>query len=461
MKKTFIIFYFALFSATLLSAQTFADEFRSVIEEMISGSRAELKKVERQLATQGVNVKIDLQYSKQSNQIIYKYEWFSEEAYNSVNLDVASCVGAITQYFDTKPSGKTLDWFQRGLIETKTSIVYIYKYKDKQRNKKLSTDEILKYTIVYTKNNIDDISLNIIRRVAENNHAFSQYVLGCYYNDGKRVNKDINKAKYWYERALSNGYELAKIHLACIYEEEKDYNKSYSLWFSYANNKKNEDSTSVNNTYNLSLFKVAFYKEQGLGTSIDIHGAIEYGERAYNNGYVSVLGVLYACYSVLKDANNCFITAQRINEKLGNSFRLAYHYLYGEGCEQSLDKVYGLLTDTAMGKLIIQSPDGTTITMDPKRQYEAMLYIGVAYYFDKKNPSHYEEAVKWLNQVNESNVSTDKSKGEAACLLSRCYRFGRGVRQDITKANELEKEAKRLLSEEDYNKFSKHFQASY
>ena len=319
----------------------------------------------------------------------------------------------------------------------------------------LSNSEVLN-----AQSKIDGMSLLQIYKEAEKENAPFQFTLGYYYESGKRLDKDSSKAKYWYERAIKNGYEIAKIRLACLYDEEKDYNNSYPLWLSYADNNLNEEKT-VNNVYNLSLYKVALYKKEGRGTNVDIKGAIKYGEKARNNGYSSILGVLYGCYDVTEDNANSFRIAKEMYEKDGVPFFLAIHYLYGKGCEQNLPKVYNMLTNVAKGNLRFSLSDGSSVEYDKKRQPACQLYIGIANYFDKNKPNHYEESVRWLMSVRNSTIAQRKDKGEALCLLSRCYRFGRGVKQDVSKANELQVESKKILTEEEYNDFSKHFEASY
>lgn len=307
---------------------------------------------------------------------------------------------------------------------------------------------------------IDDISINEIKRQAGNGNVGLQFVLGNYYQNGKRVEKDLVQAKYWYGKAVNGGHEDAKAYLAMIYDDEKDYDKAYPLFLSYANNPQNERKNTVNSLYNMSLMRVGFYKIEGKGTSKDINGAVEWLEKARSNGYIySLLGLL-ECYRVLDNSSKRFIIAQEIKEKMGNPFHLAECYLFGIGCKQNLSIVYNLLSEIANGKVEFKSPQGT-LRLTPAHRYAAQLYIGVANYFDKNKTNHYEEAIRWLNSVIDSSEAIATDRGKAMCLLQRCYRFGRGVKADVAKANDLERESKKLISEDEYNEFLKHFEASY
>ncbi len=308
---------------------------------------------------------------------------------------------------------------------------------------------------------IDNLSIEDIKQQAnkEGNGMF-QFILGYYYEHGKRVPQDLKEAKYWYKQSLTNGGpDMVKVYLALIYDKEKNYSEEYPLLLSFVENTKNEEGQKE--LYRDFLFRIGLFKYDGKGTPVDIPGAIEYLKKARDRGFVYSIQVLYGCYEKLGDIDKCFSTAKELYEKTGLPISLAKHYLFGEGCNQDLEKVYNLLSELANGKLAYQISGGGTVSLGKDTQTDAQLYVGIANYFDKNKVNHYEEGVNWLNKVIASPDADNKNKGLAKCLLQRCYRFGRGVRQDITKANELEGEAKRLLSEEDYNDFSKKFQSSY
>ena len=59
-------------------------------------------------------------------------------------------------------------------------------------------------------------------------------------------------------------------------------------------------------------------------------------------------------------------------------------------------------------------------------------------YEGKGIPKDYSIAVKYFNMVYNNGYD---ASGATAFYLSKCYRFGRGVPQDIAKADSLQKEA--------------------
>lgn len=333
--------------------------------------------------------------------------------------------------------------------------------KSKELKRVLILAIILVLPVLFPNAMAQDISIDVIKMQAEAGRADLQWMLGHWYFRGIKVDKNPELAKYWFEKAVSGGYEEAKFELALLYEDEKDYSKAYNLFFSYASNPKNEIKEKVNSPYNLSISKVGEYKYAGIGTNKDLKGAVDWLEKARKKGVVSGSISLYCCYGELNMPDKEFVIAKEIYEKEGLPIFLAQHYLFGRGCEQNLEIVYNMLTEMANGKLEFTRPDGGKISCEKRSQYEAQLYMGVANYFDKNKTNHYEEAVRWLQSVVNSKEAADSDRGKAMCLLQRCYRFGRGVKKDLNKANELEQASHEFLSEDEIYKFSSQFSASY
>lgn len=51
--------------------------------------------------------------------------------------------------------------------------------------------------------------MNIIRKLLKKDDAYAQYSLGFMFEHGQGVEKNINKAKEWYEKAAKQNYESA------------------------------------------------------------------------------------------------------------------------------------------------------------------------------------------------------------------------------------------------------------
>lgn len=332
--------------------------------------------------------------------------------------------------------------------------------KSKELKKGLILTLFLVLTAFLPKASAQDISVDVIKLQAEAGRADLQWMLGHWYYRGIKVEKNSELAKYWFEKAVKGGYEEAKFELALLYENETEYSKAYNLFFSYASNPQNEIKEKVISPYNHSISKVGEYKYAGLGTNKDLKGAVEWLEKARKNGLVDGLVALYACYGELNLPDKEFTIAKEIYEKEGLPIFLAQQYLFGRGCEQNLEIVYDMLAEMANGKLEFSTINGGKISCGKSSKYEAQLYMGVAYYFDKNKTNHYEEAVRWLQSVVNSKDAADSDRGKAMCLLQRCYRFGRGVAKNLNKANELDRSSREFLSEDELYKFSSHFSSS-
>ncbi len=317
---------------------------------------------------------------------------------------------------------------------------------------------VLVFVFLFCNTTINAQDFSKIKKQAKKGNAEMQHLLASYYYYGKYVDKDTMKAIYWYEKAVQGGNEDAKVDLALCFHNRKDYGKAYPLFLSYIDNSSNKESK--NYRYNTALRLVGAYKMDGLSTPIDKPGAVKYLEEAHKNG-ANVEMDLHICYEYLGEDEKCFLIAKEEYEKTGVPFNLSKDYLFGIGCKQDLSKVRELLQEMSDGKLVYYAPDGGRIRYSNTHLYAAKCYIGISYYFDKNKKNHYQEAVKYLTEVIESKEATEFVRGQAMCALQRCYRFGRGVKKDIARANELEKEAKVLLPNENYDNFSKRFKSSY
>lgn len=57
------------------------------------------------------------------------------------------------------------------------------------------------------------------QEVAKKGWAPAQYNLGCCYNDGNGVKKDMEEAAKWYTKAAEQGHPEAQCRLGCCYEK--------------------------------------------------------------------------------------------------------------------------------------------------------------------------------------------------------------------------------------------------
>ena len=147
MKKSIISFLCLCFSVCA-SAQTSIEEFKDGLQGMASSITEELKGMETTVAeTYGVTMRMNVIYSRASNEFIYDYECFSEDFFNVGNLEDGADAGIAEMFrgFNKEdPSGETLQWFLDGLRDTNTTLVFRWRYESQQKEKRLSPIDVRK-----------------------------------------------------------------------------------------------------------------------------------------------------------------------------------------------------------------------------------------------------------------------------------------------------------------------------
>lgn len=268
------------------------------------------------------------------------------------------------------------------------------------------------------------------KQLAESGNVQAQFVIGNMYVNGEMCNKDFEKAVFWYKKSINNGNKIVIPYLALAYHNENKFTEAYPLFLSFAQNPENKNVEEK--MFALSQFCVGLYKLEGMGIEKDESGAIEWLEKAKNNGEEFAYVTLGECYlkgtGIEKNPVKTFQLFKEVYEKFKDrqefAIKLARCYLEGYGCSPNYEEVY---------KLVEKIADGSECKVDNKWKSAAQLTLGVAYYKANK----YSNAFHWLSTVAENKQGFDKDIVAAQYWLQRCYRFGRGVKQDVDKANEI------------------------
>lgn len=152
-----------------------------------------------------------------------------------------------------------------------------------------------------------------------------------------------------------------------------------------------------------------------------------------------------AVYWYTKAAEQGFAIAQ---------YNLGKCYENGEGVSEDMEKAVDLYYKAAEQEYAPaqyavgmygyrHSVESVTISWLEKaaeQDYEpAQLILGSIYYQNSLVEHDYEKSVHYLLLVKDSQDT--ETSGLACYILSKCYRFGRGVEQDVQKADELLHEA--------------------
>ena len=121
---------------------------------------------------------------------------------------------------------------------------------------------------------------------AEKGDAQSQYQLGdMYYRGSKDVNKDINRAKHYYNLAAKQGHKDAAYNLALIEEKEENFDQAFKLY---------KQAAEQGHTYAQTNLGICYKK--GRGVAKDLNQAIYWYTKASEGGDIYAdrnLAVLY------------------------------------------------------------------------------------------------------------------------------------------------------------------------
>src|SRR6266542_2358331 len=192
----------------------------------------------------------------------------------------------------------------------------------------------------------------------------AQCVLGHLYG----IEKDLEKAIYWYNKAVENGNEIAQYNLGQCYElgnvVDKDETKAFELY------KKSAESGCCK----IAMFRLGYCYVNGIGTKIDIKNGFElynkaagkinnenderllndldkvsywYKKTAENDNKVALykLGELYETgKDIIKDESLAFEFYKQAAEKgyVNGEYKLGYCYNYGIGTVIDKRKAFDL-----------------------------------------------------------------------------------------------------------------------
>lgn len=254
----------------------------------------------------------------------------------------------------------------------------------------------------------------------------------CYYY-GRGVDKDFKQAVSYYQLGAEGtfGDSDAMRGLArCYYNGngvEQNYMAAIHLW---------ERCNDAESDYNLGKCY-----ELGLGVAKDQSAATTWYAKSAARGNVIAMYLLGCRYAhgetVEKDARQAahyfeqLLTmpdnkSERLPAyKLFAKFELAAIYGYeNAGVTKNLQRASELLQDIAL-------------------KDEANLLLGNIYYEDgtRGTQDSYEKAIEYLNKAKAGQ--NKDATAAANFILSKCYRFGRGVPTDINQADKLLEESQK------------------
>jgi TPR repeat protein len=245
---------------------------------------------------------------------------------------------------------------------------------------------------------------------AESNDAIAQIELGEKYLEGNGVEKDLIKAKTWFENAEITGNSNALYRLGKIYDQglglPKDEKKAVEL---FTNAAQRGDALATN--------VLAWRYYSGQGTLKDTKKSVELWERAgalgHHESYL-VLGFIFENDSELKNLDAAITWYEKAieHDNAGAMVNLGYIFLEN-GPLNDPKKAMDLFLRAAARN-------------EPKGQYAVghVLSNGIGV------PADIGEGLKWIKKAAEGG---DKA---AQLEFARALYFGNGVPKDVLKAAE-------------------------
>ena len=281
-------------------------------------------------------------------------------------------------------------------------------------------------------------------------------LLSIWVGQGFTKEHNFNKAKEWYERSIQYGESQGYRFLAELYENpcdtvlKSDYKTALTYWEKFAD---------TNDAY--GLYTLGRYHKEGLAYTADIEKAMAYFHKAASleSGIASLYAMdnLASCYLSRKDWGNAFYW---LDQAYSKDFMIVCHnlgdmYYHGNGTNQSYPKAFeifskgskfdahckyrvaymlrnGLGTDVDFGRsnlLLKEAAD--------ENNARALYLLGTLLYSGDNITQDYKSSINCFESALKDKYLPDAVRGEIYRILSTCYRFGRGVTKDITKADEL------------------------
>lgn len=219
------------------------------------------------------------------------------------------------------------------------------------------------YYVVPNNNRNKEKALQMLRELAEEGHAVSQFSLGQWHLSGDNmdlkegvkwmhkaadqgikeaqlyvglltyrglwgVKKDVNQAITWLEKAANKGLVNAQLNLAILHENEKNYEKAFKWYLKAAEEGKVEAQTKVGNFY---------YEAKGV--TKNTAEAIKWYLKAADKGFVEAqvnLAILYEGEDNFEEAANWCLKAAE-NGHLDSQVRMGKFYYEGIGVFKNIN----------------------------------------------------------------------------------------------------------------------------
>ncbi|GBC08662.1 hypothetical protein RclHR1_00830013 [Rhizophagus clarus] len=260
-----------------------------------------------------------------------------------------------------------------------------------------------------------------------------QNELGKLYELGRDMNKDLNQAVYWYNKAIESGCMAAKYNLGQCYQYGNGVEKDERKAFEYYKN-----SASQGHFFAQFQLSECYYK--GIGTEVNKRKAFELYKETAEKGH-------YWGYKMLVD---------RYQNRNGIEKDERMFELYKEAVEKGYDWIKYDLTKSYQNRKVVEIDEAKVNEL-----YKEVTDKGYRCTYNRLDYCYQNGRGGGKNERKIFEMCKEAAKKGydwAKCDLADCYQNGKGVEKDERKALKLYKEAAEKGYRWAHNKLAYYYQ---
>ncbi|MBR3056611.1 MAG: sel1 repeat family protein [Clostridiales bacterium] len=333
---------------------------------------------------------------------------------------------------------------ERNFYDKAKSAIYAFIFREPAAQAQTAYDR------QWRKKEVDSKSFRLYQEAAETGQPFACFSVGRCYEEGRVVEKDLEKAYEWYQKGATGGDVNAWVALGRMFDQgiyvDRDPKLS-QMWLERAANK----------GHPLGMIGLGKYYASGEGGEKDQKRALELFEQAHelNKGIASyvlgeAIGDGIGCEKNYEKAFELFQEADANNYPLA-TFNVGMMLEMGLGCEKDekkglefIQKAADQGVSDAMYRLAFDYRDGSKfVEKDQKKSFELFLKaaeagnikacqeVGLMYENGGGCEKDEKKAFEYYEKAAKGGLHT------AIVCLAVCYRSGIGCERDPQKAREL------------------------
>jgi len=270
-----------------------------------------------------------------------------------------------------------------------------------------SVASVIEYQQAIDAYNVGDYktSLKLMLPLAKKGFSKAQYNLGVMYDKGKGVDKNIKKAKKWFQFAAEQGHDKAQYNLGLIYGKGKGVDRDYSKAFKWL-------SLAADQGNGKAQTNLGWMYEMGKGVPKDFKKAAYWYKLASDQGLAKAkekLNLLLnqnkeKLHQFTNDSKSLISLKEKSSQKI-KDFPKASPSL-GAEINQTLDENTQKIVTPA------EIDIGAQQNLHLIKKTEAQIYFGLGVRFESGQgvPQNYNEAIRWYRLAADQGHVRAKEK---------------------------------------------------